>query len=101
MFFQATSGCYLKGTVKSVKNYDVEYEGYGRFVTKKFCVEVNRDGGTKTELKMYPFENKVFAFQEEFDGLYKATHQPILYSSKNLDVVKNAIVMISSFLGLS
>ena len=97
IFFQATTGCYLKGTVKSVKNYDVEYEGNGQFVTKKFCVEVNRDGGTKTELKIYPFENKVFASQEEFDGLYKATHQPILYSSKNLDVVKNAIVMISSF----
>ena len=53
IFFQATSGCYLKGTVKSVKNYDVEYAGYEGFVTKMFCVEVNRDGGTKIEIKMY------------------------------------------------
>ena len=101
IFFQATTGCYLKGTVKSVNYYDVEYKGIGRLVTKKFCVEVNRDGGRNTELKINPLENKVFASQEEFDGFYKATHQPILYSSKNLDVVKNAIVMISSFLGLS
>ena len=38
IFFQATSGCYLKGTVKSVNNYDVEYAGYEQFVTKMFCV---------------------------------------------------------------
>ena len=28
IYFHATSGTYVKGTVKSIKNHDVEYKGY-------------------------------------------------------------------------
>ena len=84
IYFHAISGMYVKGIVKSTKNYDVEYKGYGQVSTKGFSVEVHSDGRARIEVFMLPFEYKVFKSQDEFETRYKATYQPILYSQAHV-----------------
>ena len=97
IYFHATSGTYVKRTVKSIKNHDIEFKGYGQFPTKGFYVEVPSESRVQHEFLMYPFEYKVFKSQDEFETMYKATYQPKLYSSKTIVNLRKTVKMVSSF----
>ena len=101
IYFHTTSGTYVKGTVISIQNHDVEFKGYEKSPTKAFYVEVPSEGSLQHKFLMYPFQYKVFKSQHEFESMYKATYQPKLYSSKTIVNLRKTVKMVSSFLCLS
>ena len=97
IYFHTTSGTYVKRTVISIQNHDVEFKGYEKSPTKAFYVEVPSEGSLQHKFLMYPFEYKVFKSQHEFESMYKATYQPKLYSSKTIVNLRKTVKMVSSF----